>query len=271
MAREQIFPRWVAVALAFAALAGCRKPEARETAERGDSALPVPITPSSLSVQVREARGHAHLVIEQRPAALEIRLVRPKPDDRRILLAVAGTYTSPEGRPEGLVVIDGRVVEKPVKPWEGLLIVRNGVPVLRRAEERQLSADSLLELIGPHASSIQGHLLVDAEVQRLKPSPALRRRALATRSDSTFFFVESQIALPLADFAADLQLLGARYALNLDMGEWSEGFYRNPVTHEKIPLGDDYRKTAHQTNWLVLLGPDASGREPSQSATSRDP
>ena len=48
-------------------------------------------------------------------------------------------------------------------------------------------------------------------------------------------------------------MLGARYALNLDMGEWSEGFYRDPLTREVRPLGDDYRKTSAQTNWLVLF------------------
>jgi hypothetical protein len=67
-------------------------------------------------------------------------------------------------------------------------------------------------------------LLVDGDVQRLKPSPALRCRAIATRANGSFFLVESQVPLPLAEFAADLKTLGARYALNLDMGEWSEGF-----------------------------------------------
>jgi hypothetical protein len=115
-------------------------------------------------------------------------------------------------------VIDGGIIERDPKPWEGLLIVKGGVPTLLRADKQKLDAGSLLELIGPHGSSIQGHLLVDGDVQRLKPSSALRRRAIATRADGSFFLVESQVALPLAEFAADLKVLGARYALNLDMG-----------------------------------------------------
>jgi hypothetical protein len=181
--------------------------------------------------------------------------MRPKSEDRAVLLCVAGTYTSPEGRPEGLVVIDGGVVESQPKAWEGLLIVKSGVPTLLRVDKDKLDATSLVPLIGSHASSIQGHLLVDGDVQRLKPSPALRRRAIATRADGWFFLLESQVALPLAEFAADLKTLGARYALNLDMGEWSEGFYRDPQTDQVRPLGDDYRKTSAQTNWLVLVEP----------------
>jgi hypothetical protein len=252
--RAILSPFGVVVLVLALAPAGCRKPEPRQN---GQSGAPLDAAaekePSSLSVQVRDARGHAYLLFEQRPPALAVRVTRPSPEDSSILLAVAGTYTSPEGRSEGVVAIDGRIVEHQPKPWEGLLVVENGIPTLRRAEIAMLEGEALKKLIGSQRSLIQGHLLVDGVVLPLKPSPSLRRRAIATRADRSFFFAESLGPLPLSEFAADLVVLGARLALNLDMGQWSEGFYRDPITGQVRSLGDDHRQTARQTNWLVLL------------------
>jgi hypothetical protein len=235
-------------------LAGCGKREQRQTSHQdGLTQAVAPKAASGLSVQVRHARGRAYLFVEQRPPALEIRLARPDAADRSILLSVAGTYTSPEGRPEGVVAIDGKIIEHQPKPWEGILVVKDGAPTLLRADKPMLEREAVHELIGPHGSLIQGHLLVDGVVQRLKPSPSLRRRAIAIQPDGAFFFAESQVGLPLAEFAADLEALGARRALNLDMGEWSEGFYRDPTTGDVRRIGDDDRKTSRQTNWLVLV------------------
>ena len=249
--------RGILAALAFLLplAGGCRKREPEQEQPGPATERSAASEASTLVVQRREAHAHAHLLIEQRPPALELRLVRPKVEDRSILLCVAGTYTSPEGRPEGLVAIAGTIVERQPKPWEGLLIVQDGAPTLLRAEKQQLEGEPLRQLIGTRGSLIQGHLLVDGSVQRLKASPSLRRRALATRADGSFFLVESLVPLPLSDFAADLIELGARRALNLDMGEWSEGFYRDPLTGEVRVLGDDHRRTSQQTNWLVLVKP----------------
>jgi hypothetical protein len=234
-------------------LAGCGKREQRQTSQQDGPREAAPKAASGLSVQVRHARGRAYLFVEQRPPALEIRLARPDAADRSILLSVAGTYTSPEGRPEGVVAIDGKIIEHQPKPWEGILVVKHGAPSLLRADKPMLDRKAVHELIGAHGSLIQGHLLVDGVVQRLKPSPSLRRRAIAIQPDLAFFFAESQVGLPLAEFAADLEALGARRALNLDMGEWSEGFYRDPITGDVHRIGDDDRKTSRQTNWLVLV------------------
>jgi len=58
----------------------------------------------------------------------------------------------------------------------------------------------------------------------------------------------------LAIFADDLALLGAKTAMNLDMGAWDEGWYRD-ARGEIVRLGHDRSSTQRQSNWLVLGEP----------------
>jgi len=135
-----------------------------------------------------------------------------------------------------------------------VLVIRNGKPEVLRVAGDTLSEQQLANLAAGGASLIQGHLLVSAgHLRPLKESDALRRRAIATRHNGSFMIVESLEPLPLADFAEDVRALGARFAMNLDMGTWSEGFYRDPETGLVRRLGDDFGSTERQTNWLVLV------------------
>jgi hypothetical protein len=233
-------------------LAACERAPAPPSPAASATPAAAPVSKPTLAAAHRAVGGRKYL--ELTGGRLALALERPSQTDARVLAVVPGTYTSPQGDVEGAVVLDGRVVRADALAWEALLVIQNGAPVVRW-ERKAPSRELLAELAARKASLLQGHLLVgDGKPRPLKPSPALGRRALVTRAGGAFAIVESTSPVELARFADDLVRLGATYAMNLDMGGWSEGWYRR--TNGTIArLGDDFRATERQTNWLVLRAP----------------
>jgi len=207
-------------------------------------------------VEERKVNARSHRLFHPVDAAFELRVRRPSPRDEHVLLCVAGTYTSPSDRVEGVVVLDGGVIQTTRMAWQGLLTITAGNATVERATPAAFSPKAFSQYASAATSLVQGHLLVDAaRPTPLKPSPALHRRAVVTREvtpgQRTSFVVESLEPVELAAFAADLAALGASTAFNLDMGSWSEGWYRDESGVH--PLGHDRSSTARQSNWLVIV------------------
>lgn len=244
------------VALTILALAAC---------DHGEKATPSPVLPptttasasaaprSGLTLTRRSAAGHRYRIFAPGPRTrLALTTTRPDPAQASVLLAVAGTYTGPDDRVEGLFVVDGELRNAEPKPWEGALLLVDGRPRLLRFPDGVVAPATLTELEARRGSLLQGHLLVHEKAALpLKSSPALQRRAVVTQGGA-FAVFESEGPVELAAFAADLVTLGAEAALNLDMGTWSEGWYRRD-DGTVAPLGDDHRATARQSNWLIFL------------------
>jgi hypothetical protein len=240
---------------ALALVAGCTceerepLPAASTSVAPSASAPPRARTPLAdpLLVEERTANGRRYLELRQKPFRLEARFTRPTRGDANIALAVAGTYTSPAGSVEGVVVDRGRVVSRDAKPWQGLLVItKDAIAIEKRAAPPDPDA-----LAKDGATALQGHLLVyENRAEKLKPSPKQLRRALGIHANGELAFVESRLPQTLPGFADDLVALGFERALNLDMGAWSEGFYRHRGGIHA--LGDDTSATEKQTNWLVL-------------------
>ena len=76
------------------------------------------------------------------------------------------------------------------------------------------------------------------------------RRALV-EMDHLFSVVESKIPMSIKEFQAQLIAINAENALCLDMGAWSEGWYKDGAA-QQIKIGQDFSKTAQQSSWLVL-------------------
>lgn len=206
-----------------------------------------------LTVRHKSVSNRHYLLLSQRSPSMELRLKRPNRFDPKLLLCVPGTYTSPEGQVEGAVIESGKIVRDQAMPWEGLLSVRRGTPTVSWQKQR-LGKEALQRFAQGGGSLLQGHLLVgEGKPRPLKPSPLLERRALFIGASGSFAVVESEGPVELGVFAQDLVALGARAAMNLDMGRWSEGFYRVRKGSEPVTLGKDFRSTAKQTNWLVLV------------------
>ncbi len=142
--------------------------------------------------------------------------------------------------------------------WEGLLTIDGGTPSIKKASKSSLSAQELRKFASKKTSLLQGHLLVHAgQPEPYKPSPPLHRRALVVFDRDNWAVVGSVAPVELQSFARDLANLGADDALNLDMGGWSEGWFRD-TSETPQPLGIPHPSTARQTNWLVILGKPAS-------------
>lgn len=247
------------IVVACCALTACG-PAAGDAADHGDAAPPPPPqreTPGhsigvdaawspgdgGLRVAVQEVDGRGFVLFA--PARLAIRLERPEPDDPRITLAVAGTYTDVDDAPMGLFAIDGVLVRPSKMGWEGVLRIDARGVSIRRAGPGAFDLDA-------STSILQGHLLVDGGKPRpLRPSAALYRRAIIVDDAGTFAIVDGREPQTLPAFADDLVGLGATAALNLDMGAWSGGFYRDPQSHAVQALGHDVSATHRQSNWLV--------------------
>jgi hypothetical protein len=57
--------------------------------------------------------------------------------------------------------------------------------------------------------------------------------------------------MTIDDFIQSLIFLGYEQAIYLDMGSWSEGWYRNDE-NEIIRIGNNWKSSHLQTNWLVI-------------------
>jgi hypothetical protein len=220
------------------------------------SAAPLPSAavarPVPLRVERRAVEGRPYRLFEPVTASFALTLKRPTERDASVVLCVAGTYTSPENDVEGIVFLDGKRVRDRAQKWEGMLSIEDG---RARVEHRAPSTfdAAAFERYGRRKTSlVQGHLLVDAgRPTKLKESPELYRRGIVTVDSGRSFVVESAEPVKLARFATDLAALGATAALNLDMGAWDEGWYRDE-SGAVVQLGHDRSHTERQSNWLVL-------------------
>ena len=75
------------------------------------------------------------------------------------------------------------------------------------------------------------------------------RRALVQFKNSVCI-AESGKPISIREFQKSLIKIGAVNALYLDMGTWSEGWYKN-YSREKLVIGETMVNTDRQTNWII--------------------
>jgi hypothetical protein len=215
-----------------------------------DSSFPRPTR--SLELESRHVEGRRYRLFGPGPAAhFRITRTRPDPLDPRLSLVVAGTYTSPDDEVEGLFMVDGVVQQERPKSWEGALTIVDARATLQRFVGGDIDAQIRTRLKSRRGSLLQGHLLVDGSTRlHLRDGPSVQRRAFVQLRERALV-IESEGRATLGRFADDLVALGASRALNLDMGAWSEGWYRSS-DGGRVILGDDHGATARQSNWLVI-------------------
>lgn len=212
------------------------------------------VASADLLVEDRIVSGTRVRILRPERPNVRLTLTRPDAADRAVLLAVPGTYTSPQDTVEGYVVLDGQIVRaKERQGWDGAVLFKDGgIAILQTDRGRTLTRAFLAQVAADGASLVQVHLLVkDAVAQPFKEQPATFRRALAV-IDGGPAVVETLDPIDLDGFAALLVTLGARDAANLDMGTWSEGWYRAADGSRRI-LGIPHENAARQSNWVVFL------------------
>jgi len=203
---------------------------------------------SGIKITQKSVDGRLYNIYEPYNLKINFTLSRPDQKDSNIILCVPGTYTSPQGKPEEFIVIDGQIMQKGDKSWNGYAICgkpKGYVFISKSHEGFPITEDKL--------SVIQSHLLVYQKTsEHFKPQAKFQRRALATfRYHNEVAIIESEELLDLNEFATDLVNLGVKLAINLDMGAWGEGWYREG-SGKINKIGQIPEEGPKQTNWIVF-------------------
>lgn len=210
----------------------------------------------SVGRQTTAASNHEYLLLSLLKGSVRLRLDRPALTDANVMLSVPGTYTSPAGKPEGYVVLNGTIVQSRERQgWNGAAFFRTDgtLSIFETNNGKVLTKDYLKTVERDGGSLVQGHLLVhDGISQKLLPQTPYQRRALVVFREGRVAIIESVDLLDLSSFAEDLIELGAVDAMNLDMGQWSEGWYTDPATGKRVTIGYLNGATEKQSNWITF-------------------
>ena len=118
---------------------------------------------------------------------------------------------------------------------------------------KELLTDSLIiDIKNIGASAFQQTLLInDSIILNIDLfSNTNLRRALVHLND-TYSIIESIYPIKMMEFQEGLLELGVIDAINLNMGNWSEGWYKNSNC-EKITIGGNLQSKKLQTNWILI-------------------
>jgi hypothetical protein len=186
------------------------------------------------------------------PFGLKVEIVDKRPDfNEKTFFGIAGAYTSKSGTIDGIFINNGKIINDTYNnELTGLCIIRNESIIIESSDKLN---DELIKKVVSDKSSlfqqtllIKNGLIVDCN---LFGNAVNLRRALIKFNDGSYLVGESHRAMSIQEFQIALKEIGAIDAVNLDMGSWSEGWYKR--NNGKMSIGDNFLKTNKQTNWIV--------------------
>jgi len=187
------------------------------------------------------------------PLGLTIRLSHIRPDfTPENYLCVPGAYTSIHTQIDGLYIEDGNVISDSInnKLTGACILSKDSIQILGLAE---INSQLISQIKLSKKSFFQQSLLV--KNNQIVPCDLFHnkenlRRALIEFKDNYFLIGESQRRVTIGEYQEALVNIGAINAINLDMGTWSEGWYKSHSS-EKITVGEKMFSTNKQTNWII--------------------
>lgn len=178
--------------------------------------------------------------------------VKPDSNNTNLLLSVVAAFTSKA--PEHVVGTSVSNGKKRVYPTDAetayCLIIGEEVKIEALSENHKSAIETAVKQKGDY---FQQMLLIEnaeAKTCEIFKNRATFRRALAQKEGETHL-VESLDRMTIEDFTNTLISFGYEQAIYLDMGSWSEGWYRNEG-NEIIRIGNNWKSSHLQTNWLVI-------------------
>ncbi|MCS7084950.1 MAG: hypothetical protein RMM53_01940 [Bacteroidia bacterium] len=185
---------------------------------------------------------------------LALTLKRPDPSDPELWLCVAAAPTDPRGGVQGVVVVEGKIIQTDVMQWDGAALILNHRLQILDANKGYLFTDDFIKTRAKAGATLfQAPLLVyQYKPRKVLAGAEIQRRALVMLHDDSPAVVESRHPTTLDRFAADLAQIGVKHAVELDMAGRSEGWYRDPEHQNPVPIGENKTRTATQTNWLIF-------------------
>lgn len=178
--------------------------------------------------------------------------VKPDSNNTNLLMSVVAAFTSKA--PEHVVGTSVSNGKKRIYPTDAetayCLIIGEEVKIESMSVNHKSAIETAVKQKGDYFQ--QMHLVEDAEAKTCEifKNRATFRRALAQKEGETHL-VESLDRMTIDDFIQSLIFLGYEQAIYLDMGSWSEGWYRNE-DNEIIRIGNNWKSSHLQTNWLVI-------------------
>jgi hypothetical protein len=204
-------------------------------------------------VIVSNVEGGNCIIRLYQPFGLNTQLRHTRPDFLpENFLCVPGAYTSTTDQIDGLFIEDGIEINEVVNnKLTGACIISNDS--IQFIEFQDINSELISRIISSKKSFFQQSLLV--KNKQIVPCTLFghtgnTRRALIQFEDR-YCIGESNRPIPISEFQESLLSIGAVNAINLDMGSWSEGWYRNHSC-EKISIGVNKASTYRQSNWIIF-------------------
>ncbi|MEE1112500.1 MAG: hypothetical protein UH077_04885 [Bacteroidales bacterium] len=178
--------------------------------------------------------------------------VKPDSNNTNLLMSVVAAFTSKA--PEHVVGTSVSNGKKRIYPTDAetayCLIIGDQVKIEALDSNHKLAITRAVKEKGDYFQ--QMHLIENSEAKSCEifKNRATFRRALVQKEGETHL-VESLDRMTIDDFIQSLIFLGYEQAIYLDMGSWSEGWYRNEG-NEIIRIGNNWKSSHLQTNWLVI-------------------
>jgi len=196
------------------------------------------------------------ILFQFKPVGLKINITESKPNfDESTFLSIPAAYTSPTTTIEGVFIREGVMVNKQRNAEiNGYVVVSDDRITIDYLN--QLTDDAINTTIEKKASIFQQTLLLkDKKIIECSLFGDYKntRRALVTYDRAASpYILESDVPLTIVEFQEALLEHGVMDAIYLDMGTWSEGWYKDKSC-TKIAIGEKpFTNTDKQTNWLVL-------------------
>lgn len=186
------------------------------------------------------------------PAAQRVFWSRNRPNcNMQQSLIVPAAYTHPDMSIAGASIEWGKIISPTIsKEFNGFCVIKFSKPTIIPSSE--ISQSNLLLFSRAGDSVFQQDLLViDGKIPSIVRAKRIDWwRALVIFQDR-FEVVENVEKMRRDEFQSALQTIGAKQAINLDMGTWSEGAYVNSA-NRVVKIGRLRHNTRKQTNWLVF-------------------
>jgi hypothetical protein len=181
---------------------------------------------------------------------VDFRLVKPSVYDRTIQLCIPAAFTSKGNKPEGLIYLNG------VKKYGYSSTNGSGALFISLGKCEILSIEAANDLAqnpkNNFFSLFQQYQLIRNGRSYENPfsKRKLQMRVIAS-INKKIFIIESKNEVESEKFISHLLDIGVTEALYLDMGSWSEGWYRNE-NGVIVKIGLNKQNTNRQTNWLLF-------------------
>ena len=188
------------------------------------------------------------------PFGLKLRLCNKRPQkDANTHLCIAAAFTSPETTIEGLFIVDGKKINSKIdKKRTGACIISDKNKSIDIITYSEITDELLNQVQEKQQSFFQQEILVkNFEIIpcKLFEDRITKWRALI-KFDGYFAIGQSRNVISILEFQKSLIDIGAIDAIYLDMGTWSEGWYKDAIKGF-VTIGDSKTSTHRQTNWIT--------------------